>query len=89
MEPDRPDLHIHLQLPGARHNPHHPQVVQLNISLMLLHLRKTMTVLLEATPSNIDFDLVKNTFLSVKVLTRASYLIPILTNLNLKNSLRA
>ena len=43
-----------------------------------------MTVLLEATPSNIDFDLVKNTFLRVKVLTRASYLIPILTNLNLK-----
>ena len=56
---------------------------------MLLHLRKTMTVLLEATPSNIDFDLVKNTFLSVKVLTQASNLIPILTNLNLKNSLRA
>ena len=82
MEPDRPDLHIHLQLLGARHNPHHPQVLQFNISLMLLHLRKTMTVLLEATPSNIDFDLVKNTFLSVKVLTQASNLIPILTNLN-------
>merc|ERR1719222_886369 len=29
-------------------------------------LRKTMTVLLEATPSNINFDLVKNTFLGVK-----------------------
>jgi len=29
-------------------------------------LRKTVTVLLEATPSNIDYDLVKNTFLGVK-----------------------
>jgi len=29
-------------------------------------LRKTLSVLLEATPSNINFDLVKNTFLGVK-----------------------
>ena len=29
-------------------------------------LRKTLSVLLEATPSDINYDIVKNTFLSVK-----------------------
>ena len=73
VELDWSDLHICIQLPRAVHNRAHPQVILINLShqKIITHLpslRKTMTVLLEATPSNINFDLVKNTFLGVKVL---------------------